>query len=325
MDKQSLRLRLKQKGFIPILIVLLTAAAIGGYLIYSGKINIPQKQVAQTLKSDASPAPTGDAETANWKTYISDKYGYSFQYPANLTIQTGSSLTSFAYDVQLDNINYNISFCKPNYCELPNINQLPLSFQQETVKKTTDLIISGKPAYRIEGQIKLANANNIYQIKEVISLGADQKMEIDANVLNGTNPDTLRNLLDQILSTVKFLDQSQIDIPYEDWVEYRVIEKKDSPDGKYTVIHGGVPDINIITIKDKNGGIINGDRLSINRDVDDNLGKYGLTAGGGYFIKDWKNNSTFILQIIVPTGDRFETEVDVTTGKIIESSFKKIK
>lgn len=51
----------KQKGLAPILIVLLIATAIGGYLIYSGKINLPQKQTTQT--------ETLTGETANWKTY----------------------------------------------------------------------------------------------------------------------------------------------------------------------------------------------------------------------------------------------------------------
>lgn len=36
-----------QKGLAPILIVLIIAVAIGGYLIYSGKINLPQKEDSQ--------------------------------------------------------------------------------------------------------------------------------------------------------------------------------------------------------------------------------------------------------------------------------------
>lgn len=66
---------MKQKGLAPVLIILLIATAIGGYLVYSGKINLPQKQTDQqtteTTKVD---------ETANWKTYTSDKHGFSINY-----------------------------------------------------------------------------------------------------------------------------------------------------------------------------------------------------------------------------------------------------
>lgn len=85
---------LRQKGLAPILIIVLIAAAIGGYLIYSGKINLPQKQVTQTSKSDVNPAVTGDEETvytesdrsANWKTYTNNKYNYSIFYPKDAQV-----------------------------------------------------------------------------------------------------------------------------------------------------------------------------------------------------------------------------------------------
>ncbi len=76
---------MQQKGLVPILIVLLIAAAIGGYLVYSGKVNLPQKQIAQTLKSDASAAPTSAGETANWKTYTNERY--SLKYPKELILE----------------------------------------------------------------------------------------------------------------------------------------------------------------------------------------------------------------------------------------------
>lgn len=43
-----------QKGFTPLLIILLIAAVIGVYLLYSGKISLPQKQ---TPSVSASPSP----------------------------------------------------------------------------------------------------------------------------------------------------------------------------------------------------------------------------------------------------------------------------
>ncbi|MDP3974264.1 MAG: hypothetical protein Q8P92_05535 [Candidatus Daviesbacteria bacterium] len=82
---------MKQKGLAPILIVLLIAAAIGGYLIYAGKINLnkptPQQTIQPSTTSDASPAPTGAVETANWKTYTNKEYRIQFKYPADLSFE----------------------------------------------------------------------------------------------------------------------------------------------------------------------------------------------------------------------------------------------
>jgi len=91
------------KGFAPILIVLIIAAAIGGYLVYSGKINLNQpKQIACT--ADAKICPDGSVvgrmgpncefaacpqvsdETSNWKTYTNKEYGFEFKYP-NVFVQ----------------------------------------------------------------------------------------------------------------------------------------------------------------------------------------------------------------------------------------------
>lgn len=84
----------KQRGFVPILIVILIAILAGGYFVYSNsqtKTSTPTPQPSPSL-SDVSPAPTGAAETAsteqsrsaNWKTYTNTKYGFTIKYPTNL-------------------------------------------------------------------------------------------------------------------------------------------------------------------------------------------------------------------------------------------------
>ena len=74
-----------QKGHA-LLIVVLIAAAIGGYFIYTNYSNNRTKVTPPTV-THSSPAPTGAGETANWKTYsnTSLKYSvnYSFKYPAD--------------------------------------------------------------------------------------------------------------------------------------------------------------------------------------------------------------------------------------------------
>lgn len=67
-----------QKGLAPIVIVLLIAAALGGYLIYqnqSKSVTTPAEQT-ETSKVD---------EAGDWETFTNKKYGYSFKYPDGMS------------------------------------------------------------------------------------------------------------------------------------------------------------------------------------------------------------------------------------------------
>ncbi|OGE18747.1 hypothetical protein A3J19_03145 [Candidatus Daviesbacteria bacterium RIFCSPLOWO2_02_FULL_41_8] len=82
---------MKQKGLAPILIVVLMAAlAVGGYLIYSQlpKPIAPPRSITQpTLSPSSIPESSNSAETANWKTYTNTKYGFYFNYPQDFSIK----------------------------------------------------------------------------------------------------------------------------------------------------------------------------------------------------------------------------------------------
>lgn len=67
---------MSQKGFVNIALIILIIMLVGvtGYFVLVKKPTSPQ----------AKPTPQQD-ETANWKTYWNDKFGFSFKYPANLT------------------------------------------------------------------------------------------------------------------------------------------------------------------------------------------------------------------------------------------------
>jgi len=69
-----------QKGFTPILIVLILAALVGGYLIYQ---NQPKPIPSPSLITQPSPTPD---KTANWKTYTSKRANFLFQYPSSWPI-----------------------------------------------------------------------------------------------------------------------------------------------------------------------------------------------------------------------------------------------
>jgi hypothetical protein len=67
-----------QKGFAPILIVVLIALVVGGGAYYLGT----KKSSLPTFSSSKIPSTIFD-ETANWKTYTNTKFGYSLKYPAD--------------------------------------------------------------------------------------------------------------------------------------------------------------------------------------------------------------------------------------------------
>lgn len=82
---------MKQKGIAPILIILLIAAAIGGYLVYTNYSNLSRvksrdnrTKVTPPPSTQITPLPSSTPDaTVNWKTYINTKYNFSLKYPPN--------------------------------------------------------------------------------------------------------------------------------------------------------------------------------------------------------------------------------------------------
>jgi len=92
------------KGLSPVVIVLLIVV-IGGYLIYSGKINLNTSlNQNSTGQAKSTPAyrippdagtmgkPNSSDETANWKTYVSNKGKYSLKYPNDWQIKSDNEI-----------------------------------------------------------------------------------------------------------------------------------------------------------------------------------------------------------------------------------------
>lgn len=321
-DKQIM-----QKGFTPILIVLLIAAAIGGYLIYSGKFNLNQT----TQVTQPSPAD----ETVNWKTYTSPQAGYSFKYPDDLREST-SDYEGIGGTVKVENWSKSderLSFKKDIfsvYIYKEGVNSR-LEFNAKTdseenifvadqqVKKKVGVeIVSNKGTLIQIGPIK----NKGYNYVIVYSSGNDKAVPSDLNTFN------------QMLSTFNFLDQNYLTDEYTTQYEkmtmagYQELQRVVSPNGQYIAIKGQIPDFNVITIKDKDGKIVYENIIEINQDlIWSNMEKLGLKGKGqvGYSIKEWKNNSIFVLQVSPASGDEFEVEVAAATGKIDELTFKRVQ
>lgn len=71
-----------QKGLSPIAVIVLIALAIGGYLLYSGKISLNQKTGIQTT----TLSPFAD-ENAKEKTYANDFYHIKFDIPSDWRVE----------------------------------------------------------------------------------------------------------------------------------------------------------------------------------------------------------------------------------------------
>lgn len=179
---------MEQRGLAPILIILLLAAAVGGYLVYSRKINLPQKQIVQTPASEVSPMPTSTEETVMWETYTSkDIY---FKYPSNWNI-SGTEITS--------------SFPKIRIVVIPKNSTL----MNECMEKTSEEVKNGITIKKFKRVTTGAmcesfdsNPREIWIIlgKESYSPGISYRYSVSENK-------QAEEIFDQILSTFKFLDQ----------------------------------------------------------------------------------------------------------------------
>lgn len=178
-------------GVLALLLIVLG----GAYLTLQ---NNNPKQIIKTI-----PTPTRGLMDS-WKTYTSPN-GYSFKYPENMTIKVSPDTTSFAYEVQLENADYNVNFRKPiitsNSME-DEVNQYLFSYDEKTLNKDSQSV-SGKSAYRAMGNLKIDSTKTIPSIIEMIQLNDGKYLLIEANATN-QSLETLSESLNSILSTIKF-------------------------------------------------------------------------------------------------------------------------
>lgn len=191
---------MSQKGLTPVVIVLLIAAAIGGYLVYSGKINLPQKQIDQPVAEIYEDEVTKESESdssENWETYMQD--GVYLEYPNDWS--TGKSgggpvFTSPGPEEGSLGINTNGPGNSDNAEEL-----LDKIVAKEDILKKEDVIING-----ITG-IKIVNRNRRTAI--FIDNGKIKNKDLITVIIGyGDNTGEMiykdEEIFNKILSTFKF-------------------------------------------------------------------------------------------------------------------------
>lgn len=211
----------ESKGFAPILIVVMIAALVGGYLLYQNQTKptpLPTTQLTSTPTS--SPESTNSAETTNWKTYTNKDNYFSFKYPPMFTVtekketfesnnNNGRKMTNNQYFYSFSTgkiINGNPDFSGFLVTIFPafglTITQ-NFSFSEDDKKICTNckitFLLPSNGADEVATYTTMSGSYRIYRVKDnFVEVGGFQ----DSNIL--PDKSDLVNL-DQILSTFKFL------------------------------------------------------------------------------------------------------------------------
>ena len=203
-----------ERGLVPILIVLILAALIGGYLIY-------QKQTRSTPPSITTQTTPSIATTATWETTTFSVNNFSIRYPMTWTIvPKGTSNESISYHIEslkrwVDSENKRKN--KDHNC----INCFKIYWQQETTINNKPTIIqevsyldlyTPDPYNTNERYLEADTFDNNTKVVEIWGLLKETKHD-----LNKSFPKEKINEFSQILSTIQFIN------PPFDW--YRQLPK----------------------------------------------------------------------------------------------------
>lgn len=199
---------MKQKGLAPILIVVLIAVALGGYLIYSQQTKptppLPKPAIVpQTPQATPVPSPIPN-ETTNWKTYTNTKEGYSVGYPKEVSLEEDP----YGYGIWLDEqILISVSQkswrnCKGNCPTIDSIEDIKIgNYQAKRIQGRQGNMIGSPGKFQI---IEIENRGKFYTLR----LQAIKKDNIPLSETADPNTEISKdetNLFNQILSTFKFI------------------------------------------------------------------------------------------------------------------------
>lgn len=186
---------MREKGFSPILVLtgVLILVAVGGGAYYLGTTkNKPQLQ-NQVIISPVKPSPTPD-ETANWKTFQSQKF--TFMYPSDWLIEDPKpydQLARLTYKEGGNKYKFIIETGGKGGPEADKIERQQLMFEGFKFSRQT-WINTGRPFF-----ISFAPDEGGFEFFNHVEIS-----------LPPENADKYIKIFDEILSTFKFIDQSQV-------------------------------------------------------------------------------------------------------------------
>ncbi|HLC94422.1 MAG TPA: hypothetical protein VJH96_02550 [Patescibacteria group bacterium] len=210
-------------SFINIFVLLLFAVVIAGasavttYVLLNTRSNEPQT-IAQPTSTPIDTRPTTTDETAGWKVYRNEEYGFEMKYPLNWTITKEGSETSvnllrffvvaFADIIQVEKKN------EQRAGEIPCTAGIYIYKNAKTLTAYDWAIEKwGRPENREGGILSAVKINNLEGLKyEFLSIGRiNVLLSKNDNIIVirttlGSSCANLNFIFDQMLSTFKFLD-----------------------------------------------------------------------------------------------------------------------
>lgn len=209
-----------KKGFSNLFILLGATAVIGiiGGLYYLGKFTVPKSQTQDRLISQisqATPTVSSSDETANWKVYANQKFGFSMKYPPDWKVIENDSNHIWVSNknnetliIGVKNSTDTIEITKSGIVVTKDlVNRGKVEFLQQPVGKDV-LVFQGN-----DMSVMYDQAREILRGNLVFALSLDKTIICPAS-LNAPCPKILstnsENIVDKILSTFTLLDQNKV-------------------------------------------------------------------------------------------------------------------
>lgn len=215
-----------QKGFAPILIVFILAVvtSVGGFLVYQNSKTKPSP-IPPPQQTQSTPTPLlsetsvkEGAETANWKTYTSTQWKFSFKYPLDATVSLDTNINpSDGVQVWLESLPgghtiYITAIKNKDNLSLNNSKELfedgPFTTSLEDAE-VKEIKLGGYKAFRADNCC-LDREFNFWAETEIITIKDGVIFELRAEAEPSTEKNKKVNnkdkdILEAIFSTFKFL------------------------------------------------------------------------------------------------------------------------
>lgn len=232
---------MKQKGFTPILILALVALATIGYLGYKYHWLNNLRFARSTFpveRPSPSPSPT-PTPTANWKTFKTEDF--SLRYPPEWQDpERYLQSTRVEYVFKPSNLSVVDGFYYNQDLQRPSTYEEEIAMNAKGAVGKQKITIAGMSTTKYIHKV----GESTYEESVVLKSEKETIIWISMPLPPGTNP----TLFDQILSTFKFLDQSNAEGKFCGGIAANLPENQ-CPSGFYCKLDGDYPDASGVCTK----------------------------------------------------------------------------